>query len=84
MDTYNPVPGVMEHVPAENDYKGGFSTALMLAELGLAQDMAARSSCSTPLGTAARDIYKTVSDAGYSGKDFSAVFEFISGLERKQ
>ena len=29
-DTYNPVPGVMEGVPASRDYDGGFATKLMV------------------------------------------------------
>uniref|UniRef100_A0A7I4FLV3 3-hydroxyisobutyrate dehydrogenase n=1 Tax=Physcomitrium patens TaxID=3218 RepID=A0A7I4FLV3_PHYPA len=29
-DTYNPVPGVMANVPASRDYKGGFSSQLLL------------------------------------------------------
>ena len=28
-DTYNPCPGVMEGVPASNNYQGGFGTSLM-------------------------------------------------------
>lgn len=28
-EVYNPVPGVLEGVPASNNYQGGFSTALM-------------------------------------------------------
>ena len=28
-EIYNPCPGVMEGVPASNDYQGGFGTALM-------------------------------------------------------
>ena len=28
-DTYNPCPGVMEGVPSNNEYQGGFGTPLM-------------------------------------------------------
>ena len=28
-DTYNPCPGVLEGVPSNNDYQGGFKTGLM-------------------------------------------------------
>lgn len=28
-DSYNPVPGLMSHVPPSNDYQGGFSCALI-------------------------------------------------------
>lgn len=33
-DTYNPVPGVMENVPASRDYEGGFSVELIAKDLG--------------------------------------------------
>jgi 3-hydroxyisobutyrate dehydrogenase-like beta-hydroxyacid dehydrogenase len=38
--TYNPVPGVLDGVPSSNDYKGGFGSALMLKDVGLALDAA--------------------------------------------
>jgi 3-hydroxyisobutyrate dehydrogenase len=41
VDTYNPVPGIMENVPASRDYQGGFACELMLKDLRLAQGAAA-------------------------------------------
>ncbi|KAL0281983.1 UNVERIFIED_CONTAM: putative 3-hydroxyisobutyrate dehydrogenase, mitochondrial, partial [Sesamum radiatum] len=35
-DTYNPVPGVMDAVPASRNYEGGFATKLMAKDLKLA------------------------------------------------
>lgn len=32
-DTYNPVPGVMDGVPASRNYDGGFATKLMVCHL---------------------------------------------------
>jgi 3-hydroxyisobutyrate dehydrogenase len=40
VDTYNPVPGVLENVPASRDYEGGFASDLMLKDLKLAVEMA--------------------------------------------
>jgi 3-hydroxyisobutyrate dehydrogenase len=40
LDTYNPVPGVMENVPAARDYERGFACDLMLKDLRLALDVA--------------------------------------------
>lgn len=37
-DTYNPVPGVMENVPAAKDYEGGFSVELIAKDLGMLVD----------------------------------------------
>jgi 3-hydroxyisobutyrate dehydrogenase-like beta-hydroxyacid dehydrogenase len=36
VDTYNPVPGVMENVPSSRDYERGFACELMLKDLRLA------------------------------------------------
>jgi 3-hydroxyisobutyrate dehydrogenase len=50
IDTYNPVPGVMENVPASRNYEGGFGCALMLKDLGLALQAARDAGCTTELG----------------------------------
>ena len=42
LTTYCPVPGPVPTSPANNDYKPGFATALMLKDLTLAQDAARR------------------------------------------
>ena len=39
-----------------NDYKGGFGTALMTKDLGLAQDAATRTQAATPLGSLAHQV----------------------------
>ena len=39
-----------------NDYKGGFGTALMTKDLGLAQDAATRAQAATPLGSLAHQV----------------------------
>jgi 3-hydroxyisobutyrate dehydrogenase len=40
VDTYNPVPGVMEGVPASRDYEKGFASELMLKDLNIAVEVA--------------------------------------------
>ncbi|KAJ8963100.1 hypothetical protein NQ318_018565 [Aromia moschata] len=78
-DTYNPVPGVMENVPASNGYKGGFSVPLIAKDLGLAEN--AGLSCGAPLllGALAHQIFRTMMVNGYGDKDFSSVYQFLSG-----
>ena len=46
----------MENVPSSNGYKGGFGTALMTKDLGLAQDAATRAQAATPLGSLAHQV----------------------------
>lgn len=77
VDTYNPVPGVLPNVPSSNNYQGGFGSALMLKDLGLAQDAANRTGSATPLGSLSLQMYRIMCNAGFAGKDFSSAFQFI-------
>ncbi|MDN3685750.1 NAD-binding protein [Vibrio sinaloensis] len=42
LELYNPCPGVMENAPASHDYQPGFMSKLMLKDLGLGLDSAAK------------------------------------------
>lgn len=78
LEIYNPMPGVMENVPASRNYSGGFGTALMLKDLGLAQEAAKAAHASTPLGAAVTELYRQ--HAANNGKlDFSSIFQMIAG-----
>lgn len=77
LEVYNPMPGVMENVPASRGYTGGFGTDLMLKDLGLAMEIAATADAATPLGTHARDLYKAHSEAGSGKLDFSSILNFV-------
>ncbi|XP_015666080.1 3-hydroxyisobutyrate dehydrogenase, mitochondrial [Protobothrops mucrosquamatus] len=76
-DTYNPVPGVMEGVPSNNNYQGGFGTTLMAKDLGLAQISATNTKTPVPLGSLAHQIYRIMCAKGYAQKDFSSVLQFL-------
>jgi len=77
LDTYNPCPGVFEGVPASNGYAGGFGSALMNKDLGLAMDAAKANDASTPLGQLANQIYTQMSNEGWAEKDFSSAYEWL-------
>lgn len=77
LEVYNPMPGVMENVPASRGYTGGFGTDLMLKDLGLAMEIAASADVATPLGTHARALYKAHSEAGSGKLDFSSILQFV-------
>ena len=47
VDTYNPVPGVIDNVPASRNYDGGFACDLMLKDVGLALEAAREVNCKT-------------------------------------
>lgn len=72
-DTYNPYPGVLEHVPASNGYAGGFGTDLMLKDLALVTEAARSARVPVLLGAVAQQVYQKHSADGHGGKDFSSV-----------
>ena len=81
MNAYCPAPGVGPKSPADNDYKPGFASELMLKDLILAQDAAAMAHAETPMGRTARDIYQTfVEKEDGRGKDFSAMLPRFNKL----
>ncbi|MCE7795712.1 3-hydroxyisobutyrate dehydrogenase [Sphingobium sufflavum] len=77
MTSYCPVPGVGPQSPADNGYQGGFATALMLKDLGIAMDAAQGVGASTPMGTRAAALYRLFNDAGHGEMDFSAIIAAI-------
>lgn len=76
---YNPVPGLMEDVPSSKGYEGGFGTALVAKDLGLAQAAGVRTESPIPLGSLAHQIYRTMMVSGLGMKDFSVVYQFLKG-----
>ncbi|HEX4180043.1 MAG TPA: 3-hydroxyisobutyrate dehydrogenase [Caulobacteraceae bacterium] len=79
VSTYCPVPGVGPQTPADRGYEGGFATAMMLKDLKLAQDAAAKVGATTPLGAQAEAIYALLDTLGYARKDFSAAIQMLRG-----
>ncbi|XP_041996053.1 probable 3-hydroxyisobutyrate dehydrogenase, mitochondrial [Salvia splendens] len=73
-DTYNPVPGVMEGVPASRNYDGGFATKLMAKDLNLAAISANEVGARSPMTSSAQKIFTELCDRGFETKDFSCVF----------
>lgn len=79
MTTYCPVPGPVPTSPANNDYKPGFASALMLKDLKLAQEAAQAAGASTPLGAAAAQLFGLHNAWGEGGSDFSAIIHLLRG-----
>ncbi|MNR01176.1 3-hydroxyisobutyrate dehydrogenase [compost metagenome] len=69
----------MPTAPSNRDYEGGFATAMMLKDLKLAQDAAAKAGATTPLGAQAEALYALFNGLGYGGKDFSAMVQMLRG-----
>ena len=77
MTSYCPVPGVGPQSPSDNDYAGGFATALMLKDLRLAMEAADTSDSAVPMGQRAAALYEDFSGAGNGELDFSAIIKMI-------
>ena len=77
MTSYCPVPGPVPSSPANNDYKPGFSSALMLKDLRLSQEAASMTTSSTPLGANATSIYEEIENIGQANIDFSGVIKLL-------
>lgn len=79
ISSYCPVPGPVPGSPANNDYKAGFTAAMMLKDLRLAQEAAQHNDAATPLGAQAQAIYSMFNAAGNGDLDFSAIIRFLRG-----
>jgi 3-hydroxyisobutyrate dehydrogenase len=77
LTSYCPVPGPVPASPANNDYKPGFTAALMLKDLKLAKAAADSVGAQTALGAHAADIYQSFAERGEAAKDFSAIINFV-------
>jgi 3-hydroxyisobutyrate dehydrogenase len=79
LTSYCPWPGPVPAAPSNRGYEGGFLTALMLKDLKLAQEAAARSGAATPMGAQAEALYALFDRQGHGRKDFSAVLQMLRG-----
>lgn len=77
MSHYVPLPGLLEKVPANQDYQPGFTAAMMLKDLGLSQQSAKSVGLETLMGEQATKIYQQFNDAGMGGLDFSAIIKAL-------
>ena len=79
LTTYCPVPGPVPSSPANRDYQAGFTAAMMLKDLKLAQEAARAANATTPLGAEAAAIYGLYVGAGEGARDFSGIIRFLRG-----
>ncbi len=79
MTTYCPVPGPVPASPANRDYQAGFTAAMMLKDLKLAQAAARATHATTPLGAGAAAVYEQFVETGEGGVDFSGIIRYLRG-----
>ena len=79
LTSYCPVPGLVPTSPANRDYQPGFTAAMMLKDLKLAQDAARGTATASPLGAEAAAVYELYCGHGNAGRDFSGIIRFLRG-----
>lgn len=85
MNAYCPAPGVGPQSPADNGYKPGFASELMLKDLRLSQQAAEAVDADTPMGALAACLYsRFVEEEDGKGKDFSAMLPRLAARGRDQ
>ncbi len=77
LTNYCPVPGPVPSSPANRDYQPGFTVAMMLKDLKLAQDAARETGAATPLGAKAMAVYEAFEAAGRGALDFSGIIKML-------
>ncbi|MFH5924830.1 3-hydroxyisobutyrate dehydrogenase [Roseomonas xinghualingensis] len=79
LNTYCPVPGPVPASPANRDYRPGFAAALMVKDLGLAQQAAGETGAATPMGARALELYRRFVEEGGAETDFSGIIRMLRG-----
>jgi 3-hydroxyisobutyrate dehydrogenase len=79
LTSYCPVPGPVPASPANRNYQAGFTAAMMLKDLKLAQAAAQAAGAATPLGAQATALYSLFESAGAGGRDFSGIIQLLRG-----
>ena len=78
-DSYNPVPGVMEGVPASRGYSNGFLTDLMVKDMRLAGLAAEETGSPLPVGEPVLALYEALQEQGHGRDDFGSIYKHVYG-----
>ena len=76
---YCPVPGPVPASPANRDYQAGFTAAMMLKDLRLAEAAAESAGATVALGRAAAGLYHKFVGSGHGNLDFSSIIKLSQG-----
>ena len=79
LTTYCPIPGPVPASPSNRNFEGGFAGAMMLKDLKLAQEAAAKAGATTPMGAQAEALFALYDRLGFGGKDFSGIIQLLRG-----
>ncbi len=76
IDKYIPVPGILENVPANQDYKAGFSCQMMFKDLTIINEACQELELPLALTHKSLEIYQNIIAHEEGNKDFSYVYAF--------
>jgi 3-hydroxyisobutyrate dehydrogenase len=79
LTSYCPVPGPVPASPANRAYAPGFTAAMMLKDLKLAQEAGRAVGANTPLSGEAAALYGLFASHGGGVFDFSGIMQFLRG-----
>jgi len=79
LTSYCPVPGPVPASPANREYQAGFTAAMMVKDLRLAQEAARTAGATTPMGAEAAALYGLFVGNGNGALDFSGIIRFLRG-----
>lgn len=74
-----PVAGPVPASPANNGFRPGFMTELMLKDMRLSQEAANTAGIATPLGAEATQLYSLHTGFGHGKEDFSSIIGMLRG-----
>jgi 3-hydroxyisobutyrate dehydrogenase len=81
MTNYCPEPGPVPASPANRDYQAGFTAAMMLKDLTLAQGAAKAAGAIAPMGAGAAALYGLFVEQGNAATDFSGIIRLLRGTK---
>lgn len=79
MTGYCPVPGLSPTAASNNGFKPGFTTAMMLKDLRLAQQAAREAGVASPMGAQAAALFALFHNSGNAEIDYSAIIQMVRG-----
>jgi len=77
MDSYNPVPHLIENSPSNLNYDVGFQCALIKKDMGLTLESAKAAGADTTMLEKAMEYYQELEDLGYGNKDLGFSYQYI-------
>lgn len=79
MTGYCPVPGLSPTAASNNGFRPGFTTAMMLKDLRLAQQAAREAGAASPMGAQAAALFALFHNSGAAEIDYSAIINMVRG-----